>query len=139
MCAFCDQTKELLVSLLNEANEEVQRVHESETGQTLLDGRDVLPFSEMINMFRREKPRGDMLDDTIEGPSITSRHRIEAVVRLSMFVYDDESCEDNDEGSNYSSGDEGASSETDEYDSEPVVDFSMIQSNALRQLQKIYK
>jgi hypothetical protein len=42
--AFSKEVRNLLVKILNEANEQVREAHESPLGKALLDGRETLPF-----------------------------------------------------------------------------------------------
>jgi hypothetical protein len=138
--AFCQQTKELLVSLLNEANAEVLEAHNSNAGQALLGGQDVLPFSATVGMFKGDGPEDDMREEIAEGPSKKSRRMIKAVDRLNMVAYNEEPYEGNDEGSNYSTNGEDTGSDTEEDDHlDTTAEFSSIQPDALKQLQKIYK
>jgi hypothetical protein len=133
------------VSLLNEANEEVLKAHESPARQVLLSGQDVLPFSAATDMFKSEERllASDILEKPIgeEGPSKKPRCTIKGVNRLSMVAYNDEDSEEgNDASSNYSlSEDDTESGTTNEEDFETEVEFSSIQPNAIKQLKKIYK
>ena len=57
-----------------------------------------------------------------------------------MVAYNEEPYEGNDEGSNYSTNGEDTGSDTEEDDHlDTTAEFSSIQPDALKQLQKIYK
>jgi hypothetical protein len=77
----------LLVSLLNEANEEVLKAHESPAGQVLLGGQDVLPFSAATDKFKSKEGllASDILEEPIgEGPEATNEEDFETEVEFSL-------------------------------------------------------
>jgi len=145
--AFSKEVRNLLVKILNEANEQVREAHESPLGKALLDGRETLPFELSIGSMDLDD-NGSDLDFTVPRDLPPRRRQEPDRFSISMLAgsslyasygkkrgrraaadSEESTSETDDQGSNYtkdgdSSDDDDASDREREDDGESAPVFS---------------